>query len=404
MKINKLEVLETGEYITVRSYVEFAGTGEYLWYSMDAKYEKYLTVEKLDAFLIGALLLGMKHGEDIIVDGTVSEKLFYNLSSYYIKILSIMIPNMHEVKIIPQDLDGKGTHACRGAVGTGFSAGIDSLCTFIQYTRHDTPPHYRITHLVFNNIGSHGSDLEKAKKLFKSRYTVVKDFATEVGVDIIMIDSNLHALLQMSMPMTHVPRNISSVLLLQGLFGKYIYSADHRFEDWFLYQKIDTRFLDPATVHLLSTETLECVSSGCQYSRPEKTAIISDYPTCYKYLNVCIHPREDGRNCSRCEKCLRTLFTLEMLGRVKCFEAIFDLVAYQRERTRYLIWLMSNRNISYNREILEFSKKIGYRFPLWAIALGCVFYPFMWLFKRLKNVGRVIKRSLLSGFFSGKGV
>ena len=43
---------------------------------------KILTIEKHDGFLVGSLLLAMKIGSDIYIEGKLSPKLYYNLTNY----------------------------------------------------------------------------------------------------------------------------------------------------------------------------------------------------------------------------------------------------------------------------------------------------------------------------------
>src|SRR5680860_347105 len=62
--------------------IEYAnGESQLLWYEFENSYAPYITTEVHDGFLVGVLLLAMKKGEDIRIEGAISEKLFYNLTS-----------------------------------------------------------------------------------------------------------------------------------------------------------------------------------------------------------------------------------------------------------------------------------------------------------------------------------
>jgi hypothetical protein len=82
--------------------------------------------------------------------------LYYNLSNYYIPILRLVMPSLNPVTIRPESLDDGNSYACAGGVVTSFSAGIDSFCTIHDHLIADVPPHFRLTHLVFSNVGSKG--------------------------------------------------------------------------------------------------------------------------------------------------------------------------------------------------------------------------------------------------------
>lgn len=57
-------------------------------------------------------------------------------------------------------------------------------------------------------------------------------------------------------------------------------------------------------------------SSGWRF---EKLRVIADDPLARAHLRVCWENRSSEGNCSRCEKCLRTMLTLEAVGRREAF-------------------------------------------------------------------------------------
>jgi serine/threonine protein kinase len=358
---------------TIHSIIKYGGNEEKLWYSIDKKYSRYLTTDKLDGFVVGLLSLAMELGEDIVVKGALSEKLFHNLSNYYIPILQLAIPSLKPVKIIPDSLDDGTKYHCEGAVGTGFSGGIDSFYTVLKYLLGDAVlPSYKITHLLFRYVGYHHR--QEGRQIFESRYNSIKGFPEAMGIDFIKIDSNLDDFLRLSFEKTHQMRTLSCSLLLQRLFSKYYFSSGDSYKDSFTrntkYKK-DIDFTDPSAVHLLSTETLECILSGAQYSRVEKTRQIALSGVANKWLNVCTTSK-DGRNCSMCLKCCRTLFTCELLGVISKFSSVFNLDNYKKARNYYIVnWILRNGD-PLAGEIKEYAASIGYSFPAWQRLLALV--------------------------------
>ena len=200
--------------------------------------------------------------------------------------------------------------------------------------------------------------------LFRARYALVRGYAGEIGLDLIGIDSNVSELLMMNFQQTHVPRNVAPALLLQRLLGKYYYASGYRYQDAFIGATHDLAYSDAASVHLLSTETLDCISSGSQYSRVEKTARVAAIPGAERWLNVCVRSDGDGTNCSTCWKCCRTLFTLEVLGELARFAQAFDLESWARVRSGYIrSTILGDVGDPFVREIREHCDKVGYRFP-----------------------------------------
>lgn len=344
---------------------------EVLWFEFDAKYAHGVVTDRLDGFAVAALLIAMERGEgELIIEGALSERLFHGLRHQLIPILRLVVPELHDVTIKPATLDSTREPAPHGVM-TGFSGGVDSFSTIADYFSPGTLPSYRLTHLLFCNVGSNGS----GQRVFQERWKLIKDFGPSVGLDMIRVDSNLDELLEISFERTHLLRNASAGLLLQGIIGKYVYSSGYHFRDCYVDESSDISHADPAAVHLLSTERFECISTGCQYSRVEKTRRVITAPEAKRTLNVCVMPGSGTRrNCSRCYKCLRTLATLDLLGEIDGFDQVFDLELYRRFRHRdqYLMMLPAREDDPLIREILELTRQPGVRLPRHVAAMHTI--------------------------------
>ena len=104
-------------------------------------------------------------------------------------------------------------------------------------------------------------------------------------------------------------------------------------------------------MHLLSTESLDCVSTGCEMSRVEKTELVATYEPSYRFLNVCVNPAFEGRNCSVCFKCCRTMITMEFLGSDHLYRKVFDFEKFGKVRRQYLKKILFHKPGSFEREI-----------------------------------------------------
>ena len=206
---------------------------------------------------------------------------------------------------------------------------------------------------------------EKARQLFQQRYEQIKGFAKDTGIDIIRIDSNLNEFIKLNFKLTHICRNISAVLQLQKLFGKYIYASTYHYQNSFIGKMSDIAFADPATIHLLSTEQLQCISSGCQYQRAEKTLKVAELDLARKYLNVCVNSDGQGQNCSMCKKCLRTMLVLDVAGKLERFSEVFDLRRYKMMRWVFIGRVLCSPKDILGQEVLEFARTRKIRIPFW---------------------------------------
>ncbi len=368
MKLGKPELVERGQEVQIRASVEWEGRKEYLWYAVERPYAGYLTTERLDAFVVGLLLPAMAAGEDIRVEGPMSEKLHWNLTHYYMRIMSSVNPALRPVHIIAAERYNRRPTPAPVGVATGFSAGIDSFCVLADHFFGDVSPGYKLTHLIFNNVGSH---LQGARTLFLNRYERLRPCADSLDLPFIRIDSNLDDFFQLRFGHSHSPRNASAVLALQGLFHRYLYASAYRYEDCFVHRAQLPAYADPMAIPLLSTETMECISTGSQYSRVEKTAKVAEIPLSYEYLDVCYHGVDcwEAGNCSVCKKCVRTLLTFELLGKAHLYKKVFALDRYVGMRHRFMAKTVGSDD-PLLKEIAHLAKTQGRWFPLRATVTG----------------------------------
>lgn len=362
MHVDLPRIYPTGDKTRVDAAMQTARGSISLWYEVDAAYTRHLIATRLDGFAVAALMIAMEKGEpELVLNGPVSERLLHSLQSQIEPLFKVLNPMWHEVTIKARAVEPSPAPE-RPAVVTGFSGGVDSFFTIAEYLTPERSPSYRLTHLLFCNVGSHGRG-DGGRRLFHERWNLINAFGTSIGLPIVRVDSNLDDLLDTRFERTHVARNASAVLALQGLFTKYLYSSTYRYQDCYFAETDDMAHADPATVHTLSTESLDVLSIGCECSRVRKTSLAARMPQTRTMLNVCMNPASGGRNCSRCSKCLRTLATLDLLGIVEEFDAVFDLGVYRGLRTEYLMLLPNRTDDPFIRELYEFSRTPEARVP-----------------------------------------
>ena len=241
-----------------------------------------------------------------------------------------------------------------------------------------------MTQLLFNNVGSHGAG---GQALFQERRARAASAAAEIGLPLIVVDSNVDAFygVPLGFQQTHTPRNASVALLLQGGLGRFLYASTYARADAFVGATYDMAYSDTVAVPLLSTESLDAVSTGSEHTRVEKTLQVADLPTSYRALDVCARGDAAG-NCSTCAKCMRTLLTLEIAGVVERYAAAFDLAVYRKGRDRYCGKVLRS-TAPLNREIVAFAAQRGFRFPLRAYAASPL-HALAYLTRRLARGSR----------------
>ena len=87
------------------------------YFEVAKKYEPYLCTEVSDAFLVGILNYAMFNGEDIKVEGAVSERLLYQIKTYFLVTLPVVRPRAYKrINVEAEPYIGKIN--TEGAVGT----------------------------------------------------------------------------------------------------------------------------------------------------------------------------------------------------------------------------------------------------------------------------------------------
>lgn len=262
------------------------------------------------------------------------------------------------------------------AVATGCSLGVDSFSTIEKYTAKDCPEGYKLTHLTFFNAGAYGSNNPvKARLAYEHDLKLVREFGNEMGLPVVEIETNF-ALLYKDFPVyseTGFIRNMSVILSMQKLFKRYMYASTYQVNDlhhgWCNYFGLVSQ--------LLSTyNTIITISLPIQ-TRTDKTKMIIKTPLSYRYLNVCWgyinideglkgieKVKESFLNCCRCDKCLRTMLTIDVLGYRKYYSDIFDTQYYEKEKQRYIgkVLAFGNRN-NYYKEIIDLIKQESFLIP-----------------------------------------
>lgn len=348
---------ETNEAVVISSSFKIGGETNLLWYKVPITFKEQLITERLDGFLVGLLFLGLKTGNDIQINGAISERLYYTLSHYLINALCLANPNFRKIEIFAEKLDAKDYNKGNCA-GTGLSCGVDSFATYYDHLGEESP--YQIDYFTFFNVGSHGDfGGERAREVFYDRFEGVKQVADKMNKEVITVDSNLSEVLRMNFLETNTLRNISCVLILQKLFRNYYVASKSRFDHYKLHAYNNQDF-DLLTLNMLSTESTTFFSAVSHLTRVERTALISEYNSPKKYLNICTNPNHSikSKNCSSCDKCLRTAFTLDLLNKLDLFQEVFDLGIYEENKNYYIGKILATKNEDqFSQEIFQLMKE-----------------------------------------------
>lgn len=233
------------------------------------------------------------------------------------------------------------------------------MASFLTYTAENCPQHHKLTHLTYFNAGAMGfSNEELAAESYKKDLQMVKKFADEVGLPVVTIESNVIKWYNglMNFGQCAVMINMSVVLSMQKLFGKYYFAST--FPIWeFRYDKYTMEYYESLLLPLLSTESTELMVANPEMTRVAKEKMIFGNPLVQKYLYVCwkemianAHPdtdfakkRDEYLNCTVCDKCLRTLLAIDIMGYIEQYRGIFDINYYYKVKDSYITRVLAKR-------------------------------------------------------------
>ncbi len=348
-----------------------------LFYSVASEYEGWFSTDRCDAFVVAMILQAMSRNENIEVEGALSSRLIHSLEHFFIPMMSQAFEPLHSIKISPASLisiSAKG-----GGVGTGFSGGIDSFTAVIQHLVRESSVDHKVNALLFNNVGSHGSQCSNESRiLFRHRYALARVFADEIGVPLVAVDSNVGEIFPIDFIRMHPALNASVALALQGQFQRFYYASTYKYADCGVNRTDDIARFDPLAFHLFSTESLDCVPTGSQFSRVQKTKLVAEYEASHRHLNVCVDGAYQGRNCSDCFKCHRTLLTLDLLGLADLYRNVFDLGKFEKQRLRNLLKTLTYRRGTFESEIAELVRAEGHGYIAYAYRLRHLLDRLIW--------------------------
>lgn len=306
-----------------------------LWYEAEEKYASNLVYERADAFLVGLVPYIARFGGKVVSEAPVSAHLLHNLRHLLSPILPSFHPTFSQLDInAPSDTSLLNVDGCFN-VGTGSSCGIDSMATLATYftdvrnERCPVPPSLKVNTLAFFDVGSH----ENLIQLAKDREHLAEDFARSINLPLVKITSNIA---DFSAGFSHIAihtfRSMSAVLAMQKLFSAYHYASTYPISK-FKISSEDAAYADEYILRCLSTETTRLYSALAPLSRQGRTDIVADFEPARNFLNVCVR---NIHNCGLCFKCARTMFQLDLTGKLDKFKNVFDVEAYHKNKKQIL--------------------------------------------------------------------
>jgi len=328
----KVEQTSNGSLVTVRLD------------SPDGPFDAFVDVQgghlemNATAFAAMCLPLAMARGWTLCSEAPISAKLLSSMAT----IQDIFLHFLPGTQRIHVDTPGRVEPVLSNREAASFfSGGVDAYYTFLKHRE-------RITRLIFGM----GFDI----KLSQTRVVDIvlqqmRQAARDVGAGLLEVKTNIR---DFSDQYVHWRFFIGAAMggtasLLSHLLDTVYIGSSHHYGDLFCWGTHP--LLDP----LWSTEAVEVINDGCEATRLNKLKLVVQSDAALKSLRVCFNNRDDRYNCSRCEKCIRTMVALHALGGLeRCHTLQHDLDLTRISKLRFgdnvIVKRINQENYDYVRQ------------------------------------------------------
>ena len=275
--------------------------GEEYWFEVSEQYAGSLS-QSGNPWLVCLAPLAATLGERLRINLPVDRLLYRNVREV-LAIWRAWYPQLHAVDLQAETVDG--FPEARGEkTGATFSGGVDSFFTVL---RGEEPGGIRVDELI--NVGGFDIPLSNLSA-FERRRDRMAAAAAELGKTLVDVVTNLR---QTRLERTgwgslwHGAGLASVGLALEGRYCRFVISSTHPYVDLFPLGS------HPMTDPLLSTSRTDVLHEGSSYTRADKVEHVVRSTVALRNLHVCFRMGSDY-NCGACEKCLRTMAMLDVLG------------------------------------------------------------------------------------------
>ncbi len=325
------------------------------------------TTPAFDPFTVLLLIPAMARRMPLIVEGSIDARRLDAMRRGIQTLLSRANPDWRPVKIEAEARTVDPIPDLARGSAMGMSCGIDSLYTFLDLSRPDIAPHLQIKLLMHNDVGAHPD-----RATFDRHLAHVRRFAAERELPLISTTVDLTSYYGQRFIHTHTLRNAGAAMSLEPLFNNFVYPAGDVGQSVIFGRNSGIAPLDPSLLPLLNTGAASYLSHGMHIERLGKTAAVVPTRLAQRYLTVCTHGFEDGRNkmnCGRCYKCARILCFAEAHGMLDAFSTTFDLENFNRHKGRSIFRLFRHsfldRRSRDDQDLLAYLVAHGYPMPAW---------------------------------------
>ena len=265
-----------------------------------------------DPFVAGFLIPGMAAGEDLLIKGPLSSRLFKSLPDIQSKILG-WYPHLIQIDVRCEDvLEGMYKDSGSQLKGIFFSGGADSLYSALTY------PHALQWGIFIHGFENPVQDMG----LLQTSRLVLNSLSAQLNMKMVEVHTNIRALADQNISpfKKKYPGNFFAECYLGSMLASAGLCLQDHFSSIVIPASLSSEDLKPYGSHpeldpLWSSESLDFIYHGVEATRFEKIRHIAGRsPQLLSRLQACEKNMPGEVNCCKCEKCLRTMMALSICG------------------------------------------------------------------------------------------
>ncbi len=302
MIIKNVKLSREGDITTLSAKCKIRKIGwDTVYFTLTSPQPEYV-YEDASPFACALLVASMRQGEDLIIHGSISEKLYEGMDEIMDEMLTWNI-GLSRIAIKADKITEDAETPVGTKAGSFFSGGVDS---FYTYLKHKTDPvgEGRVDSLILVN----GFDIDlRSKELWRMTLENIEQVAKAESVELVVVESNIQKLLEpiLSWDFAHGGCLAAVGLFLRGGMNRIYIPSTFTVAaqaPWGSHLKLD---------HHWSTERIVFVHDGTEATRVEKVGWqVAKSPVALKHLRVCYVNKIGTYNCGVCSKCIRTMVNL----------------------------------------------------------------------------------------------
>ena len=276
-----------------------------VWYEVSERFADGFS-ETANPWLVVMLPYALERGGEIHVDLPADPLLVENLRGVVATWCAWNPSYLKPVEIVakPAPMTFVPTRSA-----SFFSGGIDSWFTALRYSDKVEVPVGHVDDLI--TVWGFGIELS-APAEFQAHVDSLRSAATALHKTLVPVTTNLKPFSDSPWrhhwgSLTHGAGLASVALALERRWSAAILGSTYSFDvvhPWGSHPMIDVLF---------STTRTRLVHDGAAFTRLEKTELIASFELALNNLQVC-SASGSSRNCCNCEKCYRTMVTLDLIG------------------------------------------------------------------------------------------